>query len=40
MVVGTKCPAIGGLTFIKGDPLRIGGDATPGPLVLEFWATW
>eukprot|EP00195_Chlamydomonas_chlamydogama_P012350 CAMPEP_0202906278 /NCGR_PEP_ID=MMETSP1392-20130828/38079_1 /ASSEMBLY_ACC=CAM_ASM_000868 /TAXON_ID=225041 /ORGANISM="Chlamydomonas chlamydogama, Strain SAG 11-48b" /LENGTH=213 /DNA_ID=CAMNT_0049594703 /DNA_START=25 /DNA_END=666 /DNA_ORIENTATION=+ len=38
MVVGTQCPAIGGLTWVKGGPVPI-----PNPnsiLVLEFWATW
>uniref|UniRef100_A0A7R9V5A6 glutaredoxin-dependent peroxiredoxin n=1 Tax=Chlamydomonas euryale TaxID=1486919 RepID=A0A7R9V5A6_9CHLO len=38
MVVGTSCPPIGGLSWLKGNPLVV-----PSPehvLVLEFWATW
>ncbi|KAI3426908.1 hypothetical protein D9Q98_006852 [Chlorella vulgaris] len=37
-LVGKQCPAISGLTFIKGDPMPV--PCTTGPTVIEFWATW
>ncbi|KAG2497184.1 hypothetical protein HYH03_004773 [Edaphochlamys debaryana] len=42
MVVGTKCPALRGLTFIKGDPIAIGqaGGDVKRVIVVEVWATW
>ncbi|GIM11718.1 hypothetical protein Vretimale_15151, partial [Volvox reticuliferus] len=42
MVVGTQCPLIRGLTYIKGDPLPIGvkSDALKRVFVIESWATW
>ncbi|KAL6748936.1 thioredoxin-like protein [Haematococcus lacustris] len=41
MVIGTPCPPIGGLTFIKGAPFAVPGPPGHGRvLVLEFWATW
>jgi hypothetical protein len=43
MSVGTACPQLSGLSFLKGDPLPIGAGATGGKrrvFVLEFWATW
>mmetsp|Transcript_30036 Transcript_30036/g.76493 ORF Transcript_30036/g.76493 Transcript_30036/m.76493 type:complete len:207 (-) Transcript_30036:398-1018(-) len=39
MVVGTKCPVIEGLTFLKGSPIVPGKDLGT-VLVLELWATW
>ncbi|PNH11046.1 Thiol-disulfide oxidoreductase ResA [Tetrabaena socialis] len=40
MVVGTQCPAIRGLTFVKGDPVAIGAKDAKRVLVIECWATW
>ncbi|GLC73392.1 hypothetical protein PLESTF_001370400 [Pleodorina starrii] len=42
MVIGTQCPAIRGLTFVKGDPVPIGvkNDNPKRVFVLECWATW
>lgn len=39
MVVGTKCPVIDGLKFLKGSPI-VPGKHENVVLVLEFWATW
>ncbi|KIY96823.1 hypothetical protein MNEG_11139 [Monoraphidium neglectum] len=37
MSVGSICPPIKGLTWIKGGPMPL---PPPGPCVIEFWATW
>ncbi|GAB4818624.1 hypothetical protein N2152v2_005670 [Parachlorella kessleri] len=37
-LVGKPCPTIGGLTFVKGDPLSIPTKGTP--IVVELWAEW
>ncbi len=34
--VGDKAPPLNGFTWIKGDPVAIGGV----PTIVEFWATW
>ncbi|KAG2443176.1 hypothetical protein HYH02_009253 [Chlamydomonas schloesseri] len=42
-IVGSQCPPIRGLTWIKGDPIPVGGTASSSPkrvIVLECWATW
>lgn len=38
MVVGTQCPSVSGLTWLKGEPVTI--PSADKVLVLEFWATW
>mmetsp|Transcript_21619 Transcript_21619/g.67982 ORF Transcript_21619/g.67982 Transcript_21619/m.67982 type:complete len:208 (-) Transcript_21619:27-650(-) len=38
MVVGTKCPVIEGLEFLKGDSIQVPVPGKPG--IIEFWATW
>eukprot|EP01104_Vermistella_antarctica_P009436 TRINITY_DN2429_c0_g1_i2.p2 TRINITY_DN2429_c0_g1~~TRINITY_DN2429_c0_g1_i2.p2 ORF type:complete len:212 (-),score=69.90 TRINITY_DN2429_c0_g1_i2:75-710(-) len=41
MKVGDKCPAIGGLEFVKGEEVVVGGEEGSGRvLVVECWATW
>lgn len=39
MVVGTPCPPISGLTFVKGEPIAPGSPGQ-GVVVLELWAPW
>ncbi|KAG9300018.1 hypothetical protein G9A89_009746 [Geosiphon pyriformis] len=44
MSLGMICPLIDDLTFIKGDPIILGGslptDGSHSIMVVEFWATW
>ncbi|MEW5307359.1 MAG: hypothetical protein WDW36_009763 [Sanguina aurantia] len=42
-MIGTKCPDIGGFTWIKGSPVAIGGDSAAAlgrVTVVEFFGTW
>ncbi len=42
MVVGTQCPQIRGLSFLKGTPVPVGVPSQDPKrvLVIECWATW
>ena len=42
-LVGKPLPTIGGLIFVKGEPVTISATAPEGRkrvLAIEFWATW
>lgn len=39
-MIGTKCPELGGFTWIKGNPTSIGGDAVGRVTAIAFWGSW
>ncbi|CAO3691805.1 unnamed protein product [Umbelopsis ramanniana] len=38
--MNTTIKELGGLEYVKGDPVTIGSDTANKVVVIEFWATW